>query len=311
MADEVLLLGSGKPSWKAYPVKERRTLDHLSDTGLLQCFVLVVDDDPACLDEYREVVTALGYDCLVATDAPEALKLIADDKRIGIVVTDLRMPGMDGLTLLEELSTRFMQIRPLVAIVATGAASLETAVQAMRSHAMDFLPKPVSHATLSAALRRASARWLQLTGQFQLLALSRMGSRIEAETATDQQAQHLSPTDEDLRHYVRNVVKNRQSRAKFFDPQLFAGPAWDILLDLAEAGLNGETISTSSVCAGTQVPLSTALRYVNQLVDAGLVKREVDPTDKRRTLLQLAPEALESMTRYLTASLSMHRRNAT
>jgi len=97
-------------------------------------------------------------------------------------------------------------------------------------------------------------------------------------------------------------MKDRQSRSKFFDPQILSGPAWDILLDLAAAGLKGEPVPTSSACASTQVPLSTALRHVNQLVEAGLVKREADPGDKRRTLLELEPHALELMTRYLASS---------
>jgi CheY-like chemotaxis protein len=288
----------------------------LPNIGLRQSHVLVVDDDSDCVAEYGEMIAGLGYEVHLAGDASTALKLIAEDLRIGIVVTDLKMPGMDGLTLLEELSSRFMPVRPLVAIVATGVASLETAVQAMRSNAMDFLPKPVSHETLAAALRRASVRWTQLTGQFRILALSQLGSQIEITTEVQASSDHgspavqLAPSKSDLQAFVRNVVKNRQSRAKYFDPELFAGPAWDILLDLAAAGLHGDTVATSSACAGTQVPLSTALRYINQLVEAGLVTRKADPTDKRRTLLELEPAALSAMTRYLTASWTSHHRKA-
>ncbi|MCZ8060922.1 MAG: response regulator [Novosphingobium sp.] len=118
-----------------------------------------MDDDPLCLEEYAELVENLGYDCTVAADAAQALRLIAGDPAIGIVVTDLRMPGMDGLTLLDELAHRFMPTRPLVAIVVTGNSTLETAVSAMRSSAVDFLTKPVSLDGMSGALRRAALRW--------------------------------------------------------------------------------------------------------------------------------------------------------
>lgn len=273
------------------------------DIASTQCHVVIVDDDPQCLVEYRELVEALGYPCHQASDAASALRLIASDPRIGMVLTDIRMPGMDGLTLLEELSERFMSARPLVSIVITGQTNVDTAVCAMRFNAVDMLAKPVSLDSLSASLRRATARWARLAAQFRLLALSQAARRSEpAAPSTAQDLTRRQPSMEDLQSFATKIMKDRQSRSKFFDPQILSGPAWDILLDLAAAGLKGEPVPTSSACASTQVPLSTALRHVNQLVEAGLVKREADPGDRRRTLLELEPHALELMTRYLTSS---------
>lgn len=268
-----------------------------------QCHVVIVDDDPQCLVEYRELVEALGYPCHQASDAASALRLIAGDPRIGLVITDVRMPGMDGLTLLEELSERFMSARPLVAIVITGQCSIDTAVCAMRSSAVDMLEKPISLEGLSASLRRATSRWARLSAQFKLLALSQTARRAEPIVAAPApEMTQRQPSMDELQSFAARIMKDRQSRSKFFDPQILSGPAWDILLDLAAAGLKGEPVPTSSACASTQVPLSTALRHVNQLVEAGLVKREADPGDRRRTLLELEPHALELMTRYLTSS---------
>lgn len=279
------------------------TSPEAGDIASTQCHVVIVDDDPQCLVEYRELVEALGYPCHQASDAASALRLIASDPRIGLVLTDIRMPGMDGLTLLEELSERFMSARPLVSIVITGQSSVDTAVGAMRFNAVDMLTKPVSLDSLSASLRRATARWARLAAQFRLLALSQTARRAEpASPSTAQEVIRRQPSMDDLQSFATKIMKDRQSRSKFFDPQILSGPAWDILLDLAAAGLKGEAVPTSSVCASTQVPLSTALRHVNQLVEAGLVKREADPGDRRRTLLELEPHALELMTRYLTSS---------
>lgn len=288
-------------------------LEQSSALGLPQCRVLVVDDDLPCLAEYVELVEGLGYPCDQAADASTALRAIAEDSRIGIVVTDLQMPGMDGITMLEELSARFMQVRPLVALVVTGHASMDTAVQAMRSSAMDFLAKPVSRENLSAALRRASSRWNQLVGQFQLLAIKRLGGELEGELRERGvgAAAPASATPTDLTTYVERVIKTRQNRSKYFDPELFAGPSWDILLELAAAGLKGQSLPTSSACATSNAPLSTALRYVNQLVEAGLVRRQIDPADKRRSLLDLEPQAMESMRRYLIASWNLQRAGKT
>lgn len=274
-----------------------------AEANSAQCHVLIVDDDPQCLVEYRELVAALGYPCHQASDAASALRLIATDPRIGLVVTDVRMPGMDGLTLLDELSDRFMSTRPLVAIIVTGQSSIDTAVAAMRSNAVDMLTKPVSLENLSASLRRAASRWTRLAAQFKLLALAQNQRRAEPTAPpSPPEPTRRQPSIDELQSFASRIMKDRQSRSKFFDPQILSGPAWDILLDLAAAGLKGEPVPTSSACASTQVPLSTALRHVNQLVEAGLVKREADPGDKRRTLLELEPHALELMTRYLASS---------
>lgn len=273
------------------------------ENPIFQCHAIIVDDDPLCLAEYAELVESLGYTCQSSHDAAGALRMIAADSRIGLVVTDIRMPGMDGLTLLEELSERFMAIRPLVAIVITGQTSVDTAVSAMRFNAVDLLEKPVSLATLSAALRRAMSRWARLSTQFQMMAISQSSPRADLSAPSPaQETRRQPPSVEELQNFAARMMKDRQSRSKFFDPQILSGPAWDILLDLAAAGLKGEAVPTSSACASTQVPLSTALRRVNQLVEAGLVKREADPGDKRRTLLELEPGALDLMTRYLAST---------
>lgn len=278
------------------------------DSPAAHCHVLIVDDDPICLEEYAELLESLGYQCHQASDATTALRLISNDHRIGIVVTDLLMPDMDGLTLLDELSNRFMTTRPLLAIVVTGQTSLDVAISAMRSNAIDFLEKPVSLQSLSASLRRASVRWTRLAAVFQLQAMAQTGNLAPGldDSYRRDPSGRDKPTLDDLQNFANQLMKDRQIRSKFFDPQIFNGPAWDILIDLASASLQGRAVPTSSACASTQAPFSTALRHVNHLVEAGLVKRTIDPGDKRRTLLELEPEALEQMTRYLASSWEMH-----
>lgn len=276
--------------------------------------VLVVDDDPECLAEYAETITALGYTCVTADQVGTALRMLADDPEIGIVLTDLQMPTMDGFTLLDEISARFLAARPLVAVVVTGQASVDSAIRAMRSNAVDFLPKPVTPDDISAALRRAMGRWVRKVGQFQIAALAK-ASENRAAAACDEAPLPRSlheeaagkPTTEELIAFVRSILRSRQRRAEFLDTTLFADPSWDILLDLTSAGLEKTPVPTSSACAAAQVPLSTALRHVRHLVNSGLVKRWQDRNDKRRTLLALEDDVLAAMTGYL---ISVWRRDA-
>jgi hypothetical protein len=61
---------------------------------------------------------------------------------------------------------------------------------------------------------------------------------------------------------VREIIKKRRLRERFFGAELFADPAWDILLDLKAAGLEGQNVSVSSLCIAAAVPPTTALRWV-------------------------------------------------
>lgn len=265
--------------------------------------VLIVEDDAGSREEYCEFLTTLGYVCHPAADGTEALKIIVKNSTIGIVLTDLDMPALDGLSLLGELQARFTPFRPLVPIVVTGMATLETAVEAMRSGAVDFLPKPASPAMLSAAMRRASARWTILHAQFRLLKLMELGNGTLAEprAASKFQPDSINPDRESLQKFVRAVLKSRQRRAEFMDASKFADPAWDIMLDLTSAALEGRSVPAFSVSVAANVPMTTALRYVKRLVEDGTVKRWDDPDDKRRSLLALEDHALENMIRYLSS----------
>jgi CheY-like chemotaxis protein/DNA-binding MarR family transcriptional regulator len=261
------------------------------------CTVLVVDDDPACLDEYCDAIANLGYNVRSATSAPDALKQIAESQEIGVVITDLEMPSMDGISLLSEISNRFALNRPIVTLVLTGHSSLQVATKAMQSQAIDLLSKPVSIEQLAEALRRATAYHFAMANRFQITALTK---RLDPPVVRDQKAkQDNTPTEEELQAFTRMLLKFQHNKSKFFDPAVLTGPSWEILLDIAEATLRGESVPASSAAAATHIPLSTALRHVNNLVDAGLVRRWIDPTDKRRSLLELEPHAVAAMQRYL------------
>ena len=80
---------------------------------------------------------------------------------------------------------------------------------------------------------------------------------------------------------------------------LFGEPAWDILLDLYVAEVENKRISVSSVCIGTGGPPTTALRYINALVDLGLVARQSAVSDGRRVFLQLTAKATFLLTNVL------------
>lgn len=97
---------------------------------------------------------------------------------------------------------------------------------------------------------------------------------------------------------VRRIIRQRQLRARFFDKDLFADPAWDILLDLAAARAEHKRVSVTSLCIASGVPPTTALRWITQMVDAGLLERVEDEADKRRVFIALSDSAADAMARY-------------
>ena len=116
--------------------------------------ILVVDDEPASRKGLQELLTVWGYDVSAAGDGQEALERAAV-RAPDLVVADLVMPGIDGLELLTRLKRDF----PTTAVVfLTGQGSIETAVQAIKDGAYDYLTKPVDPTRLQLLLDRALER---------------------------------------------------------------------------------------------------------------------------------------------------------
>lgn len=112
--------------------------------------ILVVDDEPAARSGLAELLREEGYSVRTAADGFKALG-VADDWRPDILVTDLSMPGLDGLGLIDKLTERYGE---LSSVVVTAHGSVENAVDAMRRGASDYLTKPVDLHALLAVLAR-------------------------------------------------------------------------------------------------------------------------------------------------------------
>ena len=97
---------------------------------------------------------------------------------------------------------------------------------------------------------------------------------------------------------VRAVIRARRLRARYFPEDLFADPAWDMLLDLLRAEIAQHRVPVSSLCIAAAVPATTALRWLKTMVSKGVFIRRADPHDGRRVFVELAPEASQALRRY-------------
>ena len=99
---------------------------------------------------------------------------------------------------------------------------------------------------------------------------------------------------------LRRIIKARQAGMRHFDADLFADPAWDILLDLAAARAERQQVSVTSLCIAAGVPATTALRWIGQMVDADLLVRVSDPHDRRRAYIALSDNTADALARYFS-----------
>ena len=156
-------------------------------------------------------------------------------------------------------------------------------------------------------------------GPPQLLQLSEEVSRIAhllgSLAAEQQNSEHRGSQDSEGKDKpvdacaVRAVIRARRHRDAHFrqalGADLFADPAWDMLLDLFASKLEKKRVAVSSLCIAAAVPPTTALRWIKTLTDHKIVLRDADPQDGRRVYIELAPKYVAVMDAYFKAAQRM------
>ncbi|MBF0301431.1 MAG: response regulator [Desulfamplus sp.] len=116
--------------------------------------ILVIDDEKTTLKMFRLFLELYGFDIHTAESGEEGLELFEREKP-GIVLTDIKMPGMDGIEVLKEIKRRAPNTE---VIVITGHGDMDLAIQALNLDAADFINKPIQRQSLEHGLTRARER---------------------------------------------------------------------------------------------------------------------------------------------------------
>lgn len=154
---------------------------------------------------------------------------------------------------------------------------------------MARMARALSSLTAAEGARSTSARRAEDANQ-----LNEVATRFNAEPASLFDRAPLTAGE------LRTMLQLRRLRSRYFDAELFADPAWDMLLDLMAAHLDGDKVAVSSLCIAADVPATTALRWIKTMTDNGLFEREADPLDGRRIFIGLSDGAVKAMTAYFS-----------
>jgi DNA-binding response OmpR family regulator len=149
--------------------------------------ILVVDDEGAIRYSVTKTLERVGYQVITASSGEEALQILTEQD-FDVVLTDIRMPGISGVDLLERIKD---QSPDAVVILMTGYASLGTAVESLRLGANDYLIKPSTSEDIRESVSRGVERARNLQRRRQLLTTIR--SNVSELTGVDLQTKPMPP----------------------------------------------------------------------------------------------------------------------
>ncbi|WP_051504405.1 hypothetical protein [Sphingomonas jaspsi] len=275
--------------------------------------VLVIASSDRALNHATGVIGAAGWRTVpvAVADAADRLALQGSASAVWIEVDADKAPAFEELVGNTLLESRF----PV--IVSAPATAIDPIVAAIGNRAVELLvePDPVERvATLSLVTAQRSGqatvhdvsaepsavRLRQLSDEVGRIAatLARLSSGPGSSTVELPTPASGGSDAKVSGEQVRAVIRARRLRARFFDAELFADPAWDMLLDLFQAEIAQHRVPVSSLCIAAAVPPTTALRWIKTMTDSGLFRRRADPHDGRRVFVELAPAASGAMRSY-------------
>lgn len=285
--------------------------------------VLLLDDDLTTLAFLDCVLSGAGFKCFSSGDPEQALATVAAREEIAVVVSDLYMPHMSGLEFAEALSALALNRPAPRVLFVTAHPSLESAINALRTGAYDFLAKPVRAAeiieTVSRALERARQdrrayrpnvvqlvrQAEELTGELRRLAEPAVknagagGGQHDPSRDSFRSSAPL-PSAQRIRVSVLDTIEQLRRVRNRYNGHKLDEVAWELLLELLRAEQSNQKLSVSALTISLAgVSTTTSLRRIGELATTGYVDRTPDVRDGRRDFVTLTTKARSLLTDYL------------
>lgn len=175
---------------------------------------------------------------------------------------------------------------------ATKIATTLTCINVNNNDHLAILPLRVNNGAVVGALMNVGDEGIHISrSEFEAL-------RAQLDDLQRQLSEYQGGRSHDRAQMARTSLRARRERDRYFAPQLFADPAWDMLLDLYAAHHEGRLVSVSSLCIAAAVPATTALRWITKMVKKGYFLRGDAVDDGRRIYVGLSGAALSSLDGY-------------
>jgi CheY-like chemotaxis protein len=259
--------------------------------------VLIVEDDPSALELLVSHAERMKLTCKGVSDASKALEMMTEGDWPAVVVTDIRMPGLNGLDFIERIGGFPGRNRPEVVFV-SGHAGFDDAVAALRLGARDLLTKPIDLRRLTELVATALAERQRPTGRSAAGARSDAGGSADGHPADDAAARNI----------LGDLRALRRLRARHLPPGLESEPCWEMLLDLCDESRLGRPVSVTSLAGASGLPMTSALRRIQELESGGLIKRIPDKRDRRRATVLLTDKGRAAIGSFTAAYLQRRER---
>ncbi len=172
--------------------------------------LLVVDDEPGWRDSLVELLEDADYEVASAGNGEEALALLKAGPPFDAVLSDIRMPVMDGMELLRRMVRSRMNTPTLLI---TGHGDVQTSVEALKLGAVDLILKPFAFHVLQSALERLQVRQQESSRQTELLAVSNLKLRLLVPSRPDL----IAATVQTLRSLYRPLCESNQVPVHLID----------------------------------------------------------------------------------------------
>jgi hypothetical protein len=280
-------------------------------SALLAPAILLFGNDPGRRALFADDVRHAGGRVVAEGTIGGAAERIAMQAASAGVILDLRQQDEDaGLdALLARIDAQAAMAARPVAIVILPPELIDTVMARLSGIGTLVLvdPGPDELRAAIGALLAAPSPWVEEGNEAsnrRLAELSEEVGRIAralAQMSGDEAPRTAEPGAASAEDgpLLRAFIRLRRMRGQHFVPALFADPAWDILLDLAVARIEGRMVAVSSLCIAAAVPATTALRWITHMTEQAMLIRKPDPADGRRVFIALSDDAAAGMDAYL------------
>ena len=286
------------------------TMIEYSDESL----VLLVADNDAAMTRMRRAAEAAKCRIADAVGIEEAADRLDRQLRVDAVLVEIEQPGGIALDrLLDRLTLGALHGR-YRSVVSCSPELIDLVTARSWHEQVDHLSAPSDAQRVAAVaaavargedrlhdVRRGPQRLQQLSEEVGRIA-NILASLSEGELPQAVDAGDAGKSGTIDAGMVRAIIRARRMRDQYFHAELFADPAWDMLLDLLAARLEQQRVAVSSLCIAAAVPATTALRWIKTLTQHGLFVRAADPEDGRRVYIELSDAAAQGLEAYLKAA---------